>query len=82
MQYTMKAYGGLTSLLVGGEWSAPGLFNPGGSHWIGGWLGPRGGLNDPLRDLNTDPLVVRLVASRHTDYAIPAHIIAHKINLN
>jgi hypothetical protein len=51
----MKAYGGvdvqihifLTSTLAGGEWSAsrPGLFTPGegasGTHWIGGWLGPR-----------------------------------------
>jgi hypothetical protein len=48
----MKAYGGvdeqinilLTSVLVGGEWSASRLsrFTPGerapGTHWIGGWL--------------------------------------------
>jgi hypothetical protein len=57
----MKAYGGvdvqihifLTSTLVGGEWSAsrPGrFFTPGRKapciHWIGGWVGPRAGLDD------------------------------------
>jgi hypothetical protein len=56
----MKAYGGvdvqihifLTSALAGGEWSAsrPDHFNPGerapGTHWIGGWVDPRAGLDD------------------------------------
>jgi hypothetical protein len=56
----MKAHGGvdvwyhifLTSALVGGEWSAshPGRFTPGerdpGTHWIGGWVDPRAGLED------------------------------------
>jgi hypothetical protein len=56
----MMAYGGvdvyshifLTSALVGGEWSAsrPVRFTPGerapGTHWIGGWVGPRAGLDD------------------------------------
>jgi hypothetical protein len=56
----MKAYGEvdlyihifLTSALVGGEWSAssPGRFTPGerapGAHWIGGFVGPRAGLDD------------------------------------
>jgi hypothetical protein len=56
----MKTYGGvdvqihvfLTSTLAGGEWSAlrPGRFTPGerapGTHWIGGWMGPRAGLGD------------------------------------
>jgi hypothetical protein len=51
----MKAHGGvdvqirifLTSALVGGEWSAsrPACFTSGerapGTHWIGGWVGPR-----------------------------------------
>jgi hypothetical protein len=55
----MKAYGGmdvqirifLTSALDGCEWSAsrPGRFTPGGrapgTHWIGGWVGPRAGLD-------------------------------------
>jgi hypothetical protein len=40
----------LTSALVGGEWSAsrPCRFTPEerapGTHWIGGWVGPRAGL--------------------------------------
>jgi hypothetical protein len=56
----MKAYGGvdvlihifMTSALVGGEWSASRtyLFTPGekapGTHSIGGWVGPRAGLDD------------------------------------
>jgi hypothetical protein len=41
----------LTSALDGGEWSASstGGFNNGerapGTHWIGGWVGPRAGLD-------------------------------------
>jgi hypothetical protein len=41
----------LTSALAGGEWSAscPGHFTPEeeapGTHWIGGWVDPRAGLN-------------------------------------
>jgi hypothetical protein len=56
----MKAYGGvhiklhifLNSALAGGEWSVscPGRFIPGetapSTHWIGGWLNPRAGLDD------------------------------------
>jgi hypothetical protein len=56
----MKTYGGvdvqihisLTSALAGGEWSAsrPGRFTPRerapSTHWIGGWVDPRAGLND------------------------------------
>jgi hypothetical protein len=56
----MKACGGvyvqihifLTSALGEGEWSAtrPCRFTPGegapGSYWIGGWVGPRAGLDD------------------------------------
>jgi hypothetical protein len=59
----MKTYGGvdvytdafLTSALVQGEWSAsrPGRFTPGerapGTHWIGGWVGPRASLDDVER---------------------------------
>jgi hypothetical protein len=80
----MKACGGvniyiyhifLTSALVGGEWSAslPGRFTPResapGTHWIGGWVDPRAGLDDvekrksrPYRDSNSDPSVVQPVA--------------------
>jgi hypothetical protein len=42
----------LISALAGGEWSAsrPGRFTPEerdpGTHWIGGWIGPRAGLDD------------------------------------
>jgi hypothetical protein len=42
----------LHSALVGGEWSASGTgrFTPGerapGTHWIGGWVDPRGSLDD------------------------------------
>jgi hypothetical protein len=41
----------LTSVLVGGEWlaSRPSCFTSGegapGTHWIGGWVGPRSGLD-------------------------------------
>jgi hypothetical protein len=56
----MKAYGGvdvyihilLASALIGGEWSnsRPGRFTPRerapGTHWIGGWVDLRAGLND------------------------------------
>jgi hypothetical protein len=55
----MKVYGGvvvqidvfLTPALVGGEWSAshPGRFTPEerapGTHWKGGWVDPRTGLD-------------------------------------
>jgi hypothetical protein len=41
-----------TLALAGGEWSAsrPGRFTPGerapGTHWIGGWVDPRAGLDN------------------------------------
>jgi hypothetical protein len=75
----------LTLPLVGGEWSAsrPGRFTLGervpGTHWRGGWLGPRDGLDDmerrtflPHRDSTPTPQSSSPVASRHTDCAIPA----------
>jgi hypothetical protein len=57
--YAVKAYGGvyvytnvfLATALVGGEWSASrnGRFTPGeiapGTHWRGGWVDPRAGLD-------------------------------------
>jgi hypothetical protein len=58
----MKMYGGvdvqfhvfLTMALVGGEWSAsrPGRFTP-GTHWIGGWVGPRAGLDNVKKILDS-----------------------------
>jgi hypothetical protein len=73
----------LTSALVGGEWSVlrPCRFTPREriTHWIGGWVGPRAGLDDvekrrflSLPGLELRPSVVQPVASRYTDYAIPA----------
>jgi hypothetical protein len=53
----MKVYGGvdvqihifLTSALAGGEWSVSRRSTTGerapGTHWIGGWVGPRAGLD-------------------------------------
>jgi hypothetical protein len=75
----------LTSTLAGGEWSGsrPGHFTPDerapGTHWIGGWVDARAGLDDvkmgkfvTLPGLELDPSVFQPVASRYTDYAIPA----------
>jgi hypothetical protein len=44
----------LTSALVGGEWlaSRPGRFTP-GTHWIGCRVGPRAGLDDVEKILDT-----------------------------
>jgi hypothetical protein len=57
----MNAYGGvdvwihifLTWELVRCDWSAsrPSRFNP-GTHWIGGWVGPRAGLDNAEKILN------------------------------
>jgi hypothetical protein len=49
-----------------------------GTHWIGGWVGPRTGVEDvenwdnswPYRDSNSDSSVVQPAASRYTDYTI------------
>jgi hypothetical protein len=61
----MKTYGGvelylqafLTFALDGGEWSAslPGRFTPRegapDTHWIGGWMGPRAGLDAVMKEI-------------------------------
>jgi hypothetical protein len=75
----------LTSALAVSEWSAscPCGFTPKerapGTHWIV-WVDPRAGLDAvkkrkflTLLGLNPDPSLVQPVASRYTDYAIPAH---------
>jgi hypothetical protein len=86
----------LTSPLLRGEWSAsrPCRFTrwerAPGTHWMGGWVGPRVGLDDvEKREFLTipglelrDPLVVQPVASRYTDYAIPAPYITMVRQLN
>jgi hypothetical protein len=79
----------LTSVLDGGEWSAArtGRFTPmdraPGKHWIGGWVGPRAGLDtmskrkipSPCWESNPDDPIAQSVASHYTDWAIPAIII-------
>jgi hypothetical protein len=76
-----------TSALDGCERSAlrPGRFTPRervpGTHWIGGWVGPRAGLDavskrkihSPRRESKPDHPIVQPVASRYTDWAIPVH---------
>jgi hypothetical protein len=85
----MKAYGGvevqlhafLTSALDGGEWSASrsDRFTPRerapGTHWIGGWVGPRAVLDtvvkrkipSPRWESNPITPIVQPVAQRYTD---------------
>jgi hypothetical protein len=72
----MKAYGGaavyidifLTSSLVGGEWSTsrPGRFTPGerapGTHWRGGWVDLRAGLDDLEKRKSPPGLELRLLS--------------------
>jgi hypothetical protein len=53
-----------------------------GAHSIGGWVSPRAipdalvkrKIPIPLRELNLRTPIVQLVAQRHTDWAITAHI--------
>ena len=64
----------------GGGWSTPctGRFTPRerpGTHCIGGWVGPQGRsvrVRKILPPPGFDPRTVRSVASRYTDWAIPA----------
>jgi hypothetical protein len=94
-QYSVKTYGGvvvevhvfLTLALDGGKLVSftPCRFTPAerapGTHWIGGWVSPRAGLEDngevkiipPYWDSNSDPSVVQPAGSRCTDYATAAH---------
>jgi hypothetical protein len=76
----------LTSTLDGGEWSVsrPGPFTPRerapGTHWIGGWAGPRAVLDtvvkrkipSPCWESNPRTPIVQPVAQRYTDWAITA----------
>jgi hypothetical protein len=77
----------LTPELVGGEWSASriGHFTPSerapGTHWIGGWVGPRAILDtvvkrkspSPRRESNSRTPILQPVTQRYTDWAIKAH---------
>jgi hypothetical protein len=76
----------LTSALDGGEWSAssPGRFTPRergpGTHWIGGWVGPRAILDavmkrkipSPRQESKPRTPIIQFVAQRYTDWAITA----------
>jgi hypothetical protein len=59
--HTWKVEAFFTLALDGGEWSAshPGHFTPGArdpvTHWTGGWVGPRGGLDIMARKKNPNP---------------------------
>jgi hypothetical protein len=65
---------------VGGQRRGPGAL-PGerhGTHSIGGWVGPRDGLDgcgNSRPPPGFDPRTVQPVASRYTDYAIPAPVL-------
>jgi hypothetical protein len=60
----------LTSALVGGEWSAShsGRFTTGerslSTHWIGGWVDPRAGLDDVEKEKILDPTRIRTPTPR------------------
>jgi hypothetical protein len=87
----------LTSALDRGEWSAscPDCFTPRerapGTHWIGGWVGPRAVLDtvvkrkipSPHQELNPRTTIVQPVAQCYTDWAImvPLFRCLSKINL-
>jgi hypothetical protein len=76
----------LTSAVDGGEGSAsrPSRFTPRGrspgTHWIGGWVGPRAVLDalvmrkipSPRRESNPRTAIVQPVAQRYTDWTITA----------
>jgi hypothetical protein len=76
----------LTSALDGGDWSASSSdhFNPRervpGTHWIGGWVGPRVVLDvvvkrkipNPHQESNPRIPIVQPVAQRYTDWATTA----------
>jgi hypothetical protein len=65
---------------VNGQFHAPAALPQGGkasgTHWLGGWVDPRAGLDDmeklkflTLPEIETRPSVVQPVASRYTDCA-------------
>jgi hypothetical protein len=82
-----SSYSFLTSALDGGDWSAsrpgralpPGK-GPPGTHWTGGYVGPRAGMDTedrgkilrPCRGSNPDRPVVQTVVRHYTDWATPA----------
>jgi hypothetical protein len=87
----------LTSALDGGDWSVSRLGRFAareritGTHWIGGWVGPRAGLNtlskieipSPRRESNPNHPIVQPVDSRYTTglSRLVIFYIISKINL-
>jgi hypothetical protein len=66
---------------VGVQLYAPAALPPGkrpGTHYQGGWVGPRAGLDGCGKPRppppGFDPRTVQTVASRFTDYAFPARL--------
>jgi hypothetical protein len=58
-----SSYSFTTSVLIGGEWSASRLGRasppgkgPPSTHWIGGWMGPRAGVDTEARGTILSPL--------------------------
>jgi hypothetical protein len=66
---------------VGGQSHAPATLpseKRTGTHFIGGWVGPRAGLDGCGKSCpppGFNPRTVQPVASRYTDSAVPAHDI-------
>jgi hypothetical protein len=65
---------------VGGQRHAPAALPPPpdrpGTHCVGGWVGPRAGLDGCGKSRpppGFDPRTVQPVASRYTDYPVPTH---------
>jgi hypothetical protein len=68
---------------VSGQLHAPGALPPGerapGSHWIGGWIGPRAGLDavEKRKSLHCRESNPGRPARRYTDWAIPTPTDTH-----
>jgi hypothetical protein len=68
---------------VGGQLHTPAALPPGkrpGTHCIGGWMGPRAGLDGCGKSRpppGFDTRTVQPVASRYTNYAIPVPTHTH-----
>ena len=67
-------------MVVGGHYHAPAALPPGktpGTYCIGGWLGPRAGLDGCGKSAPPPPGFVsrsfQPVSSRYTNYTIPSH---------
>jgi hypothetical protein len=63
---------------VWGQLQTPAALLP-DTHWIGGWVGPRAGMDtvswkipSPRRDSNLEHPIVKAVVIRYTDWAIAA----------